>query len=256
VIKVIEYDGTAPVAQDYDAFGAADGAVAKNGPGFNGAPSVDGFQYLRNRWYDPNVGRFTQEDPIGFAGGINLYAYAGSNPVSFSDPYGLCPQGMSPDECNRDQDPGGIKANLTASDKSGGAVSFQGVSLTGVLGGGYTVAAGIYQNNQGHGVYFKIGVLAGLEGGVAHEIGRSTNLSAFTGQSTDAGGNLGPGGLGHAWNDKGSTTHVSTGEGLPVGGHFGVSRTFATHPTAPGASQPRNPFDCGQPQPSNSVCNR
>jgi RHS repeat-associated protein len=92
VIKVIEHDGTAPVAQDYDAFGAADGAVAKNGPGFNGAPSVDGFQYLRNRWYDPNVGRFTQEDPIGFAGGINLYAYAGSDPVGYSDPYGLCPK--------------------------------------------------------------------------------------------------------------------------------------------------------------------
>jgi RHS repeat-associated protein len=104
VIKVIEHDGTAPVAQDYDAFGAADGAVAKNGPGFNGAPSVDGFQYLRNRWYDPNVGRFTQEDPIGFAGGINLYAYAGSNPVSSSDPFGLliCFRGASheQDKCD------------------------------------------------------------------------------------------------------------------------------------------------------------
>jgi RHS repeat-associated protein len=103
VIKVIEHDGTAPVAQDYDAFGAADGAVAKNGPGFNGAPSVDGFQYLRNRWYDPNVGRFTQEDPIGFGGGINLYAYAGSNPVSYSDPYGLCEKSKdgSVTECDK-----------------------------------------------------------------------------------------------------------------------------------------------------------
>jgi RHS repeat-associated protein len=89
VVKVIEHDGSGAMSQEYDAFGEAGGEVGKAGPGFNGAPSIDGFQYLRNRWYDPGTGRFTQEDPIGFAGGINLYAYAGSNPVSFTDPYGL-----------------------------------------------------------------------------------------------------------------------------------------------------------------------
>ncbi|HUE85104.1 MAG TPA: hypothetical protein VMO26_03425, partial [Vicinamibacterales bacterium] len=31
-----------------------------------------------------------QEDPIGYAGGINLYGFAGGDPVNFSDPFGLC----------------------------------------------------------------------------------------------------------------------------------------------------------------------
>ncbi len=33
----------------------------------------------------------TQEDPIGLAGGLNLYGFAGGDPINFSDPFGLCP---------------------------------------------------------------------------------------------------------------------------------------------------------------------
>ncbi|HEX7041205.1 MAG TPA: RHS repeat-associated core domain-containing protein [Trueperaceae bacterium] len=48
--------------------------------------------YHRIRYYDPGIGRFTQEDPIGIAGGLNLYGYAAGDPVNFSDPFGLCPE--------------------------------------------------------------------------------------------------------------------------------------------------------------------
>ena len=48
-----------------------------------------GLMYRRNRYYDPKSGRFTQEDPIGLAGGLNLYGYANGDPVNFSDPFGL-----------------------------------------------------------------------------------------------------------------------------------------------------------------------
>ncbi len=37
-------------------------------------------------------GSGTQEDPIGVAGGLNLYGYAGGDPINNSDPFGLCPE--------------------------------------------------------------------------------------------------------------------------------------------------------------------
>jgi RHS repeat-associated protein len=49
----------------------------------------NGFYYMRARYYDPSVGRFISEDPIGFGGGdVNLTAYVGNNPVLLVDPDG------------------------------------------------------------------------------------------------------------------------------------------------------------------------
>jgi RHS repeat-associated protein len=57
----------------------------------NGQFGASGLEYRRNRYYDPQQGRFTQEDPIGLAGGMNLYGFAGGDPVNFQDPFGLTP---------------------------------------------------------------------------------------------------------------------------------------------------------------------
>ena len=45
------------------------------------------YNYFRS--YQPTQGRYTQFDPIGLAGGLNPYQYAGSNPLSNIDPNGL-----------------------------------------------------------------------------------------------------------------------------------------------------------------------
>jgi RHS repeat-associated protein len=47
-----------------------------------------GLHYNTFRFYDPDIGRFTTPDPIGLAGGLNLYQYA-PNPFGWVDPKGL-----------------------------------------------------------------------------------------------------------------------------------------------------------------------
>lgn len=51
-----------------------------------------GLSFFRNRVYDQATGRWTQEDPLGLAGGLNLYQFNGNNPATYTDPFGLCPK--------------------------------------------------------------------------------------------------------------------------------------------------------------------
>jgi RHS repeat-associated protein len=64
---------------------------------YNGQAGVqtdpNGLLNMRARYYSPYLMRFLNADPSGFSGGPNWFAYADGNPISKSDPFGLCAQG-------------------------------------------------------------------------------------------------------------------------------------------------------------------
>jgi RHS repeat-associated protein len=55
------------------------------------AATSDNLLLCTYRWYDPATARWLTRDPIGYAGGSNLYGYVGGNPVGGVDPWGLKP---------------------------------------------------------------------------------------------------------------------------------------------------------------------
>ena len=92
--------GTAVDSYAYDPFGkviAASGA-APNPFQYVGELGVmkegNGLCYMRDRYYDANLGRFLGPDPLR-PSGLNGYAYAAGNPVSLLDPQGLDSQDSS-----------------------------------------------------------------------------------------------------------------------------------------------------------------
>lgn len=100
VLALTDTSGGIRTSYNYDDWGRLTGSTDLEG--FNGrdrarwkgalwlGPEVD-IYYMRARWYEPETGRFLSEDPIGLAGGVNPYVYAGNDPVNLKDPNGRCP---------------------------------------------------------------------------------------------------------------------------------------------------------------------
>ncbi len=78
-------------AYTYDAFGNMLSAREQRGNPFRYAgemqDALTGHYYLRARFYNPQIARFTQEDTYR-GDGLNLYAYVANNPIRYVDPSG------------------------------------------------------------------------------------------------------------------------------------------------------------------------
>ncbi len=100
-LEVTDAAGNLCWSGQYDTFGKLQGQTVAGAAKRQGAQyqqplryagqyqdDESGLHYNLFRYYEPEVGRFTTQDPIGLRGGLNLYQYA-PNPLMWVDPFGL-----------------------------------------------------------------------------------------------------------------------------------------------------------------------
>ena len=97
VLGLIDDSGAIAASYEYDPFGnliRIDGPYAETNPFRFSTKYTDtetGLVYYGHRYYSPTLARFLNRDPIGEAGGMNLYAFVGNDPVNRWDVLGLAP---------------------------------------------------------------------------------------------------------------------------------------------------------------------
>jgi RHS repeat-associated protein len=88
VVTVNDPSGNFIAGISYDTWGVTTGVPQLYG--YTGREANAPGWYYRARYYDPQRGRFLSEDPIRSAEDPNLYVYVHSDPLSLTDPFGLC----------------------------------------------------------------------------------------------------------------------------------------------------------------------
>ena len=119
---------------------------------------------MQARYYDPVIGRFLSNDPVGFAeGGVeffNRYRYANGNPVNLIDPTGLCAIDAEGNEV-------GLCGNGDAAELVDSQIANEN-----------SIASAIDQAAVREGV--RVGVNTGVDKSVLHHSGRQDDGDATT----------------------------------------------------------------------------
>jgi RHS repeat-associated protein len=91
--EMMKSNGTLVARFDYDPWGRSTTVLNTIVPDFNYTGlyrhSASNLEMAVHRFYDPELGRWINRDPIGEGGGVNLYGYAANVPLRFTDPLGL-----------------------------------------------------------------------------------------------------------------------------------------------------------------------
>nr|WP_255609647.1 RHS repeat domain-containing protein [Methylosinus sp. Sm6] len=163
------HNGRTGQSLKYTAFGGVQSATGASPSRLKYTGREDdgaGLYYYRARYYDPAIGRFISEDPLGFdAGDVDFYAYVGNNPVNANDPAGNCPW------CIGALIGGGIDLGLQLISNGGNfsTINYTNIGVSAALGAVGNIAggraAGAFLNNASRSTKEIIGELgAGIKG--------------------------------------------------------------------------------------------